>query len=53
MSYTSRYEMPTYSTIKNAAAPIIGGVSCPFVEAATSTAPAFNPGTLPVSSVEL
>ena len=39
---TSRYEIPTYSIIKNAAAPIIGGINCPLVEAATSTAPAFS-----------
>ena len=39
---TSTYEIPTYSTIRNAAAPITGGVNCPLVEAATSTAPAFS-----------
>lgn len=35
--------MPTYSTIRNAAAPITGGKICPFTEDATSTAPAFSP----------
>jgi len=35
--------MPTYSTIKKAAAPITGGVNCPLVDAATSIAPAFSP----------
>ncbi len=34
--------MPTYSTIKNAAAPMTGGVSWPLVDDATSTAPAFS-----------
>ena len=34
--------MPTYSTMRKAAAPITGGVNCPFVEEATSTAPAFS-----------
>ena len=41
---TSTNGMPMYSTIRNAAAPMIGGVSCPFVEDATSTAPAFSAG---------
>ena len=36
--------MPTYSTIRKAAAPMIGGMSWPLVEAATSTAPAFSAG---------
>ena len=35
------------SAMRNAAAPITGGVSCPFVDAATSTAPAFS-GVRPV-----
>ena len=30
------------SAIRNAAAPMTGGVSCPLVEDATSTAPAFS-----------
>ena len=34
--------MFTYSTIKKAAAPMTGGVNCPLVEDATSTAPAFS-----------
>ena len=34
--------MPVNSAIKKAAAPITGGVSCPFVDEATSTAPAFS-----------
>ncbi len=34
--------MPTYSTIRKAAAPMTGGVNCPLVEEATSTAPAFS-----------
>ncbi len=34
--------MPTYSTIRNAAAPITGGMICPLTEDATSTAPAFS-----------
>ena len=34
--------MPTYSTIKKAAAPITGGIICPFTEDATSIAPAFS-----------
>ena len=41
---TSMYEMPTYSIIRKAAAPITGGVSCPLVEEATSTAPALVAG---------
>jgi hypothetical protein len=32
--------MPTYSTIRKAAAPITGGISWPLTELATSTAPA-------------
>lgn len=35
--------MPTYSTMRKAAAPITGGMSWPFTELATSTAPAFCP----------
>ena len=34
--------MPTYSTIRKAAAPITGGMICPLTELATSTAPAFS-----------
>ena len=34
------YGTPTKSAIKNAAAPMIGGIICPPVEAAASTAPA-------------
>ncbi len=34
--------MPTYSTIRNAAAPITGGMIWPLTEEATSTAPAFS-----------
>ena len=37
---TSKYEMPIISAMIKAAAPIIGGMSWPLVEAATSTAPA-------------
>ena len=37
---TLQQEIPTYSTMRKAAAPMIGGVSCPLVDAATSTAPA-------------
>ena len=39
--------MPIYSAIRKAAAPIIGGIICPPVEAAASTAPA-NSGLYPV-----
>ena len=35
--------MPTYSTIRNAAAPITGGMICPLIEDAASIAPAFTP----------
>ena len=34
--------MPTYSTMRKAAAPITGGMICPLTELATSTAPAFS-----------
>ena len=34
--------MPTYSAIKNAAAPITGGINCPLTPAAASIAPAFT-----------
>ena len=34
--------MPTYSTIRKAAAPITGGMIWPLTEEATSTAPAFS-----------
>ncbi len=37
---TSKYEMPTYSTMRKAAAPMTGGMSCPLTDAATSMAPA-------------
>ena len=37
---TSMYGIFMYSDIRNAAAPIIGGIICPPVEAAASTAPA-------------
>ena len=37
---TSIYGIPTNSAIRNAAAPIIGGIICPPVDAAASTAPA-------------
>ncbi len=40
------YETPKYSIIINAAAPIIGGIICPPVEAAASVAPA-NSGVKP------
>ena len=40
----SVYWMPVNSAIRNAAAPITGGVSWPLVEEATSTAPAFSAG---------
>ena len=36
--------MPKSSAITKAAAPIIGGIICPFTEAATSTAPALTGG---------
>ena len=39
--------MPIYSAIKNAAAPMIGGMICPPVDEAASTAPA-NSGRYPV-----
>ena len=41
------YLIPVVSAIKNAAAPIIGGIICPPVEDAASTAPA-NSGRYPV-----
>ena len=34
------YGTPVYSAIRNAAAPMIGGMICPPVDAAASTAPA-------------
>ena len=37
----SEYGTPTYSAIRNAAAPITGGMICPSTPAATSIAPAF------------
>ena len=37
---TSMYGMPMYSAIRNAAAPMIGGMIWPPEEAAASTAPA-------------
>ncbi len=39
----SEYGMPTYSTIRNAAAPITGGMICPSTEAIVSIAPALTP----------
>src|SRR4029453_12341748 len=39
----SEYGMPTYSTIRKAAAPITGGMICPLMEDAASIAPAFTP----------
>ena len=41
---TSKYEMPMNSAMMKAAAPMIGGMSWPLVEAATSMAPAFTAG---------
>ena len=38
----SVYGMPTYSTIRNAAAPITGGMICPLIDDAASMAPAFT-----------
>src|ERR671912_515325 len=35
--------MPTYSTIRKAAAPMTGGIICPLIEDAASMAPAFTP----------
>src|SRR3970040_1021533 len=40
---TAVYGMPTYSTIRKAAAPITGGMIWPFTEDAVSIAPAFTP----------
>ena len=37
---TSQYRTPRISATKNAAAPMIGGMICPPVEAVASTAPA-------------
>ena len=39
---TSKYGMPTYSTIRKAAAPITGGMIWPLTDEATSTAPPFS-----------
>ena len=39
---TSKYVIPIISAIIKAAAPIIGGIICPFTDAATSIAPAFT-----------
>ena len=39
----SLYWTPTISAIRKAAAPMIGGMICPPVEAAASTAPANSP----------
>src|SRR5215212_9063728 len=36
---TSAYVMPTYSAMRKAAAPITGGINCPFTPAAHSIAP--------------
>ena len=43
---TSKYGIPMDSAIRKAAAPIMGGISCPPVEAEASTAPA-NSGRYP------
>ena len=43
----SVYEIPVNSEMRNAAAPITGGVNWPLVDEATSTAPAFS-GVKPV-----
>ena len=40
LTATCAYGMPMYSAIRNAAAPMIGGMIWPPVEAAASTAPA-------------
>ncbi len=40
---TSEYGMPTYSTIRNAAAPITGGMIWPLTEDEVSMAPALTP----------
>ena len=39
----SEYGMPTYSTIRNAAAPITGGMIWPLTDDMVSMAPAFTP----------
>src|SRR5688572_32592149 len=39
----SVYGIPTYSTIRNAAAPITGGMIWPLIEEDASIAPAFTP----------
>jgi hypothetical protein len=39
----SEYGMPTYSTIRKAAAPITGGMICPSTDDMVSMAPAFTP----------
>ena len=39
----SEYGMPTYSTIRNAAAPITGGMIWPLTDDIVSIAPAFTP----------
>ena len=44
------YGTPIISAIRNAAAPMIGGMICPPVEEAASTAPANSPGN-PVSFI--
>ena len=41
---TSKYEMPMNSAMMKAAAPMMGGITWPFVEAATSIAPALTAG---------
>ena len=40
---TSEYGMPTYSTIRKAAAPITGGMIWPLTELMVSMAPALTP----------
>jgi len=39
----SEYGMPTYSTMRNAAAPMTGGMIWPSTELIVSIAPAFTP----------
>jgi hypothetical protein len=39
----SVYGMPTYSTMRNAAAPITGGMIWPLIEEVASIAPALTP----------
>src|SRR5688500_8728992 len=39
----SEYGMPTYSTMRNAAAPMTGGMIWPLIDEAASMAPALTP----------